>query len=263
MSDFYEETVRGLVRDGTLRTDMRVLVVAGGDHDRDVWRACGFTDVVISNLDERMDGAAFAPFAWSFQNAERLDYPDGAFDFCVCHNGLHHCASPHRALLEMYRVARLGLLFFEPLDAPLVRLGVRLNLGQEYELAAVFDNDLRFGGVQNSEIPNYVYRWTEREVRKCIQCFAPVGPHRFRFFYATRVPWARLRILRNKALLALAVVALPVLRVAGAIYPRIANNFAALVLKPRVPEELFPWIQARGSGVGLRPEWLRARYLKR
>jgi hypothetical protein len=163
----------------------------------------------------------------------------------------------------MYRVSRVGVLFFEPLDTPLVRLGVRINLGQEYELAAVFDNDMRFGGVQNTQIPNFVYRWTESEVRKCVQSYAPVGRHRFRFFYATRVPWGRLRLLRNKALLALAVVALPLLRVAGAIYPRLANNFAALVLKPRVPEDLFPWIQPDpAGGVTLRREWLSARYHK-
>ena len=49
----------------------------------------------------------------------------------------HHCHSPHRGLLEMYRVARRGVLAFEPRDTRLVRLGVRLGFGQEYEIAAV------------------------------------------------------------------------------------------------------------------------------
>ena len=35
-------------------------------------------------------------------------FEDGAFDFVVVHQGLHHCHSPHRGLLEMYRVARRG-----------------------------------------------------------------------------------------------------------------------------------------------------------
>jgi ubiquinone/menaquinone biosynthesis C-methylase UbiE len=262
MSDFYTDTVRRLLADGTLHTDMRVLVVAGGAHDREAWLACGVGDVVISNVDARMRGDEFAPYAWSFQDAEALTYADGEFDVCVCHNGLHHCASPHRALLEMYRVARLGVLFFEPLDSPLTRLGVRLNLGQEYEHAAVFDNDMRFGGVRNTEIPNYVYRWTPAEVRKVVQCFAPVGTHRIRFFYATRAPWGRLRLLRNKAALVLAALLLPLVRLAGAVYPGIANNFAALVLKP-APDALFPWIaRTPDGGVALRREWLTRRYAK-
>jgi ubiquinone/menaquinone biosynthesis C-methylase UbiE len=40
------------------------------------------------------------------QDAENLSYDDRAFDLVVVHAGLHPCYSPHRALLEMYRVAR-------------------------------------------------------------------------------------------------------------------------------------------------------------
>jgi SAM-dependent methyltransferase len=72
--------------------------------------------------------AEFAPFLWSFQDAERLTFAENEFDFCIVHSGLHHCYSPHRALLEMYRVARVGLLVFEPRDGALVRLGMRLNV---------------------------------------------------------------------------------------------------------------------------------------
>ncbi len=77
------------------------------------------------------------------QDVERLGFTDRAFDFVVVHQGLHHCHSPHRGLLEMYRVARRGVLAFEPRDTRLVRLGVRLGFGQEYEIAAVAENGLR------------------------------------------------------------------------------------------------------------------------
>jgi len=43
----------------------------------------------------------------------------------------------------MYRVAGRGVLAFEPRDTRLVRLGVRLGFGQEYEIAAVAGNGLR------------------------------------------------------------------------------------------------------------------------
>ena len=102
----------------------------------------GFTDVVISNVDTRTTSAAFAPFEWSFQDAEDLTYPDDSFDFCIVHSGLHHCKSPHEALLEMYRVSRQGVLVFEPCDNLTTRIGVWLGIGQEYEIAAVAGNRL-------------------------------------------------------------------------------------------------------------------------
>lgn len=261
--DFYADTVRRLVRSGAIGPAMRVLVVCGGGNDRDVLLACGFRDVTIANLDERMRGDEFAPYAWSFQDAEALDYDDGSFDLVVAHSGLHHCRSPHRALCEMYRVARVGVLVFEPYDGPLARLGVRLGFGQEYEVAAVVDNGMTHGGVRNSEIPNFVYRWTEAEVRKAIQSYAPIGRHRFRFFYATRVPWRRLGMLRNRVLLGATALALPALRLVGILFPRLANNFAFLALKPELPTGLHPWLKSCDGTVSLDRTWLAARYSRR
>lgn len=260
--DFYADTIRRALREGALRVDMRVLVVCGGEYDREVLMACGLKDVTISNLDTRMRGDEFAPFRWSFQDAEQLTFEDEAFDFTIAHSGLHHCYSPHRALCEMYRVSRTGLLVFEPHDGALARLAVRMNFGQEYEVAAVFDNDMAFGGVGNSPIPNFVYRWTEAEVRKTVQSFAPIGRHRFRFFYATRVPWSRLRLLKSKLYLAAAVAALPVLKAASALFPRLCNNFAFMVLKPQLPGDLFPWLTLSDRAIALNKTWLTARYRK-
>lgn len=261
-SDFYDETIAKLVRAGVLHPDMRVLVVCGGERDRDVMLRCGLRNVTISNVDTRMRGDEFAPFGWSFQDAEQLTFEDGSFDFVIAHSGLHHCASPHRALLEMYRVSRVGLLVFEPRDGPLVRLGVRLNLGQEYEVAAVFGNGMVFGGVRNTPIPNFVYRWTEAEVRKSIQSFAPIGAHRFQFFYATRIPWSRLRMLKNRLYLAAATALIPVVKVTSLVFPRICNNFAFMVLKPTLPRDLFPWLTLSDGKPALNREWVTAKYKK-
>ncbi|GJG87401.1 hypothetical protein tb265_25820 [Gemmatimonadetes bacterium T265] len=258
--DFYVDTVRRLLRDGTLTPTTRVLVVCGGDYDRQSLLACGLTDVVISNVDPRMQGDEFAPYAWSFQDVEDITLPDGAFDFVIAHSGLHHCRSPHRGLCEMYRVARRGVLVFEPRDGLLPRLAVRLDLGQEYEVAAVFDNGMAFGGVRNTEVPNFVYRWTEGEVRKTIQSYAPIGRHHFAFYYATRLPWSRLRMLKSRVQRAAALAVLPVVRLAGVLFPRACNNFAFLVLKPEIPRGLFPWLSAPDGVPALNREWVRARY---
>src|SRR5262249_51172103 len=121
MPRFYHKVLGRLLRDGEINRDARLLVVCGGKLDHDVLRDLGFRHVTISNLDGRMNEQSFAPFAWSYQDAEALAYPDDAFDFVLVHAGLHHCHSPHRALLEMYRVARRGLLAFEARDGWLMR----------------------------------------------------------------------------------------------------------------------------------------------
>src|SRR5437773_10369620 len=114
--DFYETTLEWLIDKGVLTREMSVLVVCAGQFDRDVLLKAGFTDVTISNLDSRWSGYEFSPFRWSCQDAEKLEFPDDEYDFCIAHDGLHHCASPHRALLEMFRVAKKGVLVFEPRD---------------------------------------------------------------------------------------------------------------------------------------------------
>ena len=202
----------------------------------------------------------FAPYQWSYQDAEALKYADAEFDWCVVHNGLHHCYSPHRALLEMYRVARKGIVVFEPRDTLLVRVGVRLGLGQEYEVASVWGNNCQFGGVRNTAIPNYVYRWTEREVEKTLCCFEPLGRPRVRYFYALRVPEERLRATRNKWLVLAARLAIPVAKLLAAIFPRQSNCFAMLVEKPVYPQDLHPWLAMGAGGPTVNRTWLEARY---
>jgi SAM-dependent methyltransferase len=253
---FYRQTVAALLRRNAIARDAKVLVVCGGPLDRDVLAELGFTNVVISNVDTRTAAAAFAPFAWSFQDAEALDYEDEAFDFCIAHSGLHHCRSPHRALLEMYRVARRGLLVFEPCDNFSSGLGVRLGLGQEYEIAAVAANDYRFGGVRNTQVPNYVYRWTEREVVKTINAYAPHGKNQFQFFYALRVPWPRFRRMKSRLVLVLAALAYPGLWLLTRAFPRVSNNFAFAVHKPALPADLHPWLRASDGALTLDRAWV-------
>lgn len=183
---FYVNTVERLLESGSLTADSKVLVVAGGANDRDSLLAAGMKDVVISNLDDRMDGEAFAPYGWMFEDAEKLTIGDGSFDVVITHQALHHCGSPHAALLELYRVASRAVLVFEPRDSVVARLGVKLGYGQQYELEAVAANDGTHGGVNNTEVPNYVFRWTEHEVDKTIRSAEPRYEPKIRYFYSLR-----------------------------------------------------------------------------
>jgi ubiquinone/menaquinone biosynthesis C-methylase UbiE len=261
MNQFYSEVINELLDKSILDKHMKVLIIAGGETDWEVFYRCGFQNVVISNLDARMNGSEFAPFEWSFQDAENLTYADNSFDFCVIHSGLHHCYSPHRALLEMYRVAERGLLLFEPYDNLLTRLGVWLKVGQDYEHAAVFHNDLKYGGVRNSWVPNYIYRWTDRDVVQTINSFAPHGRHYFKFIYKTRLPVSQLKSRKTPFFYYAALAALPILKTLSFFLPKQSNNnFAAVVLQPKLPQDLHPWLMWEAGNVKLNRQWFSKQY---
>lgn len=156
-----------------------------------------------------------------------LSFADESFDFCLVHSGLHHCRSPHRGPLEVYRVTRAGLLLFEPYDSATTRLGVRLHIGQEYEHAGVFRNWCRLGGVSNTAMPNYVYRFTEREIIKTISSYAPYARHEFSVPPPDGVPWIQLRTRRNQALYRAVRLAQPALKLLETCAPKQTNIFAA------------------------------------
>ena len=240
MASFYAETLARLA----LPLDTRVLVVCGGTFDRDVFFSLGFQNVTISNVDERVKGHEFAPYAWSFQDAESLSFADGSFDFVVVHAGLHHCASPHRALLEMYRVARKGVLCFEARDNMLIRVAKRLGVVPDYELGAVRAHQFRWGGVRNTCVPNYVYRWTENEVQKTVASYAPHARHVIQFFYGLQVPPGRLPLSRYAGLRWTETAAQRTVRVVARVLPGQCNLFAFFIQKP-LDTELFPWLKSR------------------
>ena len=238
---------------------MSVLVVAGGPADQEVLRALRFEDVTISNLDESLPADSFQPYRWSFQDAESLDYPDGAFDLVVVSAGLHHCRSPHRALLEMYRVARKVVLALESRDSLLMRAAIRLGAVDEYELTAVAANSFESGGVRNSSTPNFVYRWTEREVRKTIASHAPHARHRIVFFREFELPFSVLD-LRGRPVWRLAARVLnPLLVVLTKLFPRQANLFGFAIVKPELPRDLFPWMKLTEAGPAPDEAWIRSR----
>lgn len=246
---FYVDVLKAALRSGALRVDDRILVVCGGAKDEASLRAAGLSHFELSNIsgDVAMD-------------VENLPQPDGAFDAVIVHSGLHHCASPHRGLLEMHRVARRCLILFEPADNLVTRLGQKLGIGQTYEFAAVADNGLKCAGWRNTSVPNWVYRFTATEIRQTVRCAAPFGPHQFSFFYRTRVPWRQLRARRNKLPFILAALAAPILRILAAAGPIFSNNLAAVIVKPVLPGGEFPWLEGDAGGWRARPAWFQEKF---
>lgn len=258
MGDFYTNTLVRLLRSGVLRREHRIFVACAAGRDRDVFSALGFKNVTLSNL-FHSDPKDCAPFEWSYQDAENLQFADDAFDFCIVHDGLHHCASPHRALLELYRVGKLGCLAFEPPDTWVTRISMRLGLAQDYELAAVAGHAYRGGGWRNTVIPNFVHRWTRREIRHVIQSFAPQRRHEYIFRSGATFNLAR-KLRRNSGLVKFTSDTLQAMMQAGSqVFPSLGNLLAFAVLKPASPQGLQPWLRAVEGGLALNPDYFRQR----
>jgi hypothetical protein len=49
----------------------------------------------------------------------------------------------------------------------------RLRLSAPYELPAVICNDYKKGGVNNSDIPNFIYRWNQRTIQQTAAAYLP------------------------------------------------------------------------------------------
>lgn len=235
---FYQQNVQELIPD----KNSTILICGGGDLDKNVFERLGYENVTISNLDSRMNENSFHPFSWKYENAESLSFPDESFDYVVIHAAIHHASSPHRVLTEMYRTAKVASLSFESRDSILMKLFEITKLTQTYEHAAVFYNECKFGGVNNSEIPNYVYRWTEREIEKCIKSFSPHFNHNFIYKYGTAFPATPELEKKGAIKLFLIKVAKPLYKIFSKIFPKQQNLFAFHILKPKISRDLKPWL---------------------
>jgi SAM-dependent methyltransferase len=227
VTDFYCGVLRKQIDAKKIAISDSVLVVCGGPLDEAVMREVGFANFTVTGFNH----------AGAHQDAENLTYGNGSFDIVIVHVGLHHCYSPHRALLEMYRVARKQVLAFESRDSFLMRMAVRLGLTIDYEIDSAIDGK---GGVAESGIPNFVYRWTEREVEKVIASFDPTRPPKVDYFYDLRVPVRRYSSSGNHALAIAGRTIEPMSRVFAAMFPRQSNEFAFVISKIGVPHH---WIK--------------------
>jgi SAM-dependent methyltransferase len=213
---FYLDVLGCLIEDGTISVSDSILVVCGGPLDQEVMGIVGFTDVTNLDTDIRQD-------------AENLTYDNRSFDVVIVHAGLHHCHSPHRALLEMYRVARKCAVAFEARDSLMMRAARRMGLTLDYELHAITPEGT--GGVANTGIPNFIYRWTERGVKNVIASYDPARSPQIKFFYDLRIPIQRLKDSRSVALLAIASMIEPLSKALARIAPKQCNEFAFAIMK--------------------------------
>jgi SAM-dependent methyltransferase len=250
-----QSVVSELLADGTISRSDSVIAVCAGEREYELFSGHDFEHVVISNIYEQDQTDWSSSFSWSCQDAQSLTYDDGTFDFAFVADGLHHCSSPHRAMLEMYRVARKGIIVIESRRSLLMHVANRLGLSPEYEVEAVVGSELERGGVDNTAIPNYIYRWTEGELMRAIRSYDPRGRHRFRFFYELNLPYEFADWKKSKLKLKVVRVVDPVVRGVTRVFKKQCNTMAMVVVKPAIPRDLWPWLRVEGEDVVFNPSY--------
>tara|TARA_Y100000590_G_scaffold470486_1_gene665641 strand:- start:7780 stop:8577 length:798 start_codon:yes stop_codon:yes gene_type:complete len=236
---FYFSVINDLITD----KNSSILICCAGNIDKEIFQKAKFNNVTISNLDSRITGGEFSPYEYKHEDIMDLSLAENSYDYVVARDGIHHTSSPHRAVTEMYRVAKKGIICIESRDSFIMRILLKFGFSQEYEHAAVFYNDCKFGGVNNTEIPNYVYRWTERDIYKTISSYAPFGKHKYIFKYGTSFPTTPAEEKTNILKLLFLYIMLPFYWVFVKIFKKQQNLFAFYIEKLSFPLMLFPWLR--------------------
>jgi SAM-dependent methyltransferase len=241
--------------------NLSVLVIGGSESDLEVLKRVGFQTITLSDLvlEPLVTESATSKADLCVLDAEAMAVSDESYDLVVAFEVLHHCRSPHRALCEMIRVSRRYVLFLEPNDSLFMRTLVRLRMSFPYELPAVIHHEGKTGGVRDTQVPNYIYRWNKREVFNTVSSFIPD-----RFFSVDSQPYWDFSVdeyglsLRTKTKLGLFTgvlgarnflralrAAATVLNLSGPLR-RQGNKHLCVIEKQN---ELRPWLRREGGAV--------------
>lgn len=245
--EFIKRTLARLIKLNLLCTQDSILAVCSGVAEKKLFENMNFKTVTISSLDGRITDKDFAPFNWKLENVQALSYDNDSFDFVFVSDGLHHCNSPHMALIEMYRVCRKGIIVFESRDSLLMRFANSIGLIPNYEIEAVIHNQYQHGGVNNTSVPNYIYRWTEREFEKTIISNCPEAKHAFRYFYGLNLPYKQAN--KNKMKYYFLHLIAPLASIFTKIFKKQGNSFGMVAFKPKIPQDLYPWLELKNNKI--------------
>lgn len=172
-----------------LNIDASILIVATEQHNLQLYETMGFNAVTLSTIVNPTNNTLkFQSFIDSASEIKILDLAENSFDYVVIQNGLHFSRMPHKALVEMYRVARIGVMLFDGRDSATIKIMQFLGITESYEVKKTYFSRIEKGNMNDDLIPNHVYRWSEREIIKTINSFAPHALHDFKFYYGHAIP---------------------------------------------------------------------------
>lgn len=255
MRVLYKNILRFMLENKLIDSLDEILVVGGGKDDRDVIYDMGFKNVVISNLSPHNDISDYDPYPWKKININSINYNDNSFDWVFVSAALHHLHSPHKGLCEMLRVCKNGVLMIESFDNFLSKISRKIKLVPDYEVDAILKDGK--GGVENSEVPNFIYRWNKSEVKKTVNSFLPHVINHFHFFHHYQFPVERLK--RDKSFIIRITLPLLIFLVSlmKILLPKQANEFGCVIVKGKV---LQPWLKGNLKNYNLNKDFIRKNY---
>ncbi|MDC1330614.1 class I SAM-dependent methyltransferase [Pelagibacteraceae bacterium] len=183
---FYSEKVLKYIKN----KNSHILVLGAGGLDREIFEWLGYKNVTFSNIENSNEKKLNF-----YENIHDIKLKNNSYEYCIAHACIHHSSKPHQAILELFRVCSKGSLIIEANDSFISRVACKLKLSEEYELSAVKKN-ITTGGVDNTNIPNYVYRWTEREIIKLMKSFRPDLKHRIFFDYSFHIKFTQSKVIK-------------------------------------------------------------------
>jgi len=130
-----------------------------------------------------------------------------------------------------------------------MKLANLLNLSPNYEIEAVISNNFQYGGVNNSLVPNYIYRWTEREFEKAITSHQPSTKHIFHYFYGLNLPYKQAKMKKSKLKYYILCLVTPFVYIFVKLLKKQCNSFCMIAQKPKIPQDLLPWLEFKNNKI--------------
>ena len=182
--NFYKKNFKNYIN-----KDSNFLLISASLYEVKILKELGYLNFSITYHDED-EKNQFLDFGFKeninlFKSDLRdLSFKDKSFDYTITNATIHHIDLPHKAITELYRVAIRGVLVMESTDSFIMRLATKIKLAEEFEVSSV-NEDKNTGGLLDTAIPNYVYRWTEKEILKLLKSFDPKNINFVNFDYAS------------------------------------------------------------------------------
>lgn len=183
--NFYKKQIAKHIKN----RNSKILVLGAGKLDQKVFFDLNYENVTFTNIENSEEKDLNF-----FNNIHDIKLKDNSYEYCVAHACIHHSSKPHLAVLELFRVCSEGALIIEANDSLLSKLACKIGFSEEYELSAIKKNIIS-GGVDNTNVPNYVYRWTEREIIKLMKSFRPDLKHNILFDYGHQIKFTNSKII--------------------------------------------------------------------
>lgn len=172
----------------TIDKNENFLLISGSINEIQILRNLGYTNFTVTYHDEKeekkLQNYGFETNKNLFRaDVRNLEFANQFFGYVITNATLHHVDQPHKAITEMYRIAKNGVLIIESNDSLIMQVACKFKFAEEFEISSI-DSKNNSGGLLDTGVPNYVYRWNEREIIKTIKSYDPSNITHINFNYA-------------------------------------------------------------------------------